>query len=58
LVIGEDSGAITVLSLETFENNEVRFVIRMYAIHHDSSILSLAVSEQKDKTISAGMDSR
>ncbi|KAK9500455.1 hypothetical protein O3M35_001714 [Rhynocoris fuscipes] len=56
IIVGDDSGALTIYHATTFENDTVHLIPQMISTHHDSSITSLSVTSSRTQTISGGND--
>ncbi|KAL1117005.1 hypothetical protein AAG570_004333, partial [Ranatra chinensis] len=56
VIVGEDTGTLTIYELTTYKNGDIYFVPEVYSAQHESSILSLSFSRTKNKIISAGTD--
>ncbi|XP_073972816.1 methylosome protein WDR77-like [Rhodnius prolixus] len=56
VIVGDDSGAITVYFITTFENDTIHVIPQMTSLHHDSSITALSVTSSKAQSVSAGND--
>lgn len=60
VVIGEDSGCISLLSLAEIEDEDgsrsTHVVINVATYDHDSAVMSLSVSPDKNSIVSGSMD--
>lgn len=56
VVIGEDSGAVTVLYIRDMEDDTYLFKPIATRNDHDNSVLSISVSTNKTKIVTGGMD--
>lgn len=56
IIVGEDSGAVTIYELTKDEDEVPNFVGKGSRNDHDSCVLSISVSSDKTSVTTAGMD--
>lgn len=56
IIVGEDSGAVTIFELNQDDDQPSTFERRNSKYDHNSSVLTISVSDDKNTVITAGMD--
>lgn len=56
VIVGEDSGAVTIFELNLDDDQDPYFECRVSREAHEGSVLTISVSADKTRVITAGMD--